>query len=45
MTDHEIIDAYDEDAIENADRREFLKKLTRLAGGTAAAARSKQFTR
>jgi len=37
MTDHEIIDAYDEHAIENADRREFLKKLTHLAGGTAAA--------
>ena len=35
--DHEIIDAYDEFANENTDRREFLTKLTRLAGGTAAA--------
>ncbi|MHC4227984.1 MAG: dienelactone hydrolase family protein [Planctomycetota bacterium] len=35
--DHEIINAYDKCAIENADRREFLKKLARLAGGTAAA--------
>ncbi len=37
MRDHEIIDAYDECASENSDRREFLKKLTRLAGSTAAA--------
>ena len=37
MMDHEVIDAYDEHASKNADRREFLKKLTRLAGSTAAA--------
>ena len=34
MRDHEIIDVNDECVNENTDRREFLKKLTHLAGGT-----------
>ena len=37
MMDHEIVDAYNEHASENSDRREFLKTLTRLAGGMATA--------
>jgi len=36
MMDHKIVDAYDEHASENADRREFLKKLAHLTGSTAA---------